>query len=83
MVSYLNQTSVYQLGLGGSSGKHSDQPVVTYTNANWVSDPTNGQRSTSGAIMGASRHPNETTKGTQHIPPSSVDRIADAVKRGS
>ncbi|SOV01524.1 uncharacterized protein UDID_18116 [Ustilago sp. UG-2017a] len=47
---YLNQTSDYRLNLGGMHRSHIDQPVVTYTNASWASDPTNGCRSTSGAI---------------------------------
>ena len=51
MVKYLNQMSGYQLHLGGGLGKHADKPVMMYTNVNWVSDPMNGWRSTSGAIM--------------------------------
>ncbi|SYW81948.1 uncharacterized protein UHO2_00433 [Ustilago hordei] len=51
MVKYLNQTSGYQLHLGGGSGELANKPVTTYTNTNWASDPTNGWRSTSGAIM--------------------------------
>ena len=50
LLKYLNQTSDYRLNLGGAHRSHADQPVVTYTNANWASDPTNGCRSTSGAI---------------------------------
>ncbi|SOV05042.1 uncharacterized protein UDID_17827 [Ustilago sp. UG-2017a] len=50
MVKYLNQTNKYQLHLGGETNKHSDTPVMTYTDANWASDPTNGRRSTSGSI---------------------------------
>ncbi|KAJ1578237.1 hypothetical protein NDA11_000622 [Ustilago hordei] len=50
-VKYLNQTSGYQLYLGGRLDKHADKPVTTYTNANWALDPTNGWRSTSGVIM--------------------------------
>ena len=42
MVKYLNQTSGYQLHLGGSTNEHSDALVTTYTDANWASDPTNG-----------------------------------------
>ncbi|SAM63031.1 uncharacterized protein UBRO_20158 [Ustilago bromivora] len=49
-VKYLNQTCEYQLHLGGKSNKHVDHPVVTYTDANWASDPTNGCRSTSGVV---------------------------------
>lgn len=51
MVKYLNQTSRYQLHLGGKANTHTNQPVVTYTDANWASDPTNGRRSMSGAVM--------------------------------
>ena len=50
LLKYLNQTSEYRLSLGGAHRSHADQPVVTYTDANWASDPTNGRRSTSGAI---------------------------------
>ncbi|SOV07527.1 uncharacterized protein UDID_19208 [Ustilago sp. UG-2017a] len=50
VVKYLNQTNKYQLHLGGETNEHSDTPVTTYTDANWASDPTNGQRSTSGSI---------------------------------
>ncbi|SOV04438.1 uncharacterized protein UDID_17088 [Ustilago sp. UG-2017a] len=50
LLKYLNQTSEYCLELGGKHKKHVRQPVVTYTDANWASDPTNGQRSTSGAV---------------------------------
>ena len=50
MVKYLNQTSGYQLHLGGKANKHTNKPVVTYTDANWVSDPMNGRRSMSGAV---------------------------------
>ncbi|SOV02711.1 uncharacterized protein UDID_18007 [Ustilago sp. UG-2017a] len=50
LLKYLNQTSDYRLNLGGAHRSHADQPVVTYTDANWASDPTNGCRSTSGAI---------------------------------
>ncbi|SOV04878.1 uncharacterized protein UDID_17223 [Ustilago sp. UG-2017a] len=50
LLKYLNQTSDYRLNLGGAHRSHTDQPVVTYTDANWASDPTNGCRSTSGAI---------------------------------
>ncbi|SOV02937.1 uncharacterized protein UDID_18084 [Ustilago sp. UG-2017a] len=50
LLKYLNQTSDYRLNLGGAHRSHADQPVVTYTDANWASDPTNGRRSTSGAI---------------------------------
>ncbi|SOV07321.1 uncharacterized protein UDID_18870 [Ustilago sp. UG-2017a] len=50
LLKYLNQTSKYRLELGGMHRKHAKQPVVTYTDANWASDPTNGRRSTSGAV---------------------------------
>ncbi|SOV04525.1 uncharacterized protein UDID_17111 [Ustilago sp. UG-2017a] len=50
LLKYLNQTNDYHLNLGGLHRNHAGQPVVTYTNANWASDPTNGHRSTSGAI---------------------------------
>ncbi|CCF54119.1 hypothetical protein NDA11_004501 [Ustilago hordei] len=50
LLKYLNQMSEYQLQLGGEMTKHTSQLVVMYTNMNWVSDPTNGHRSTSGAI---------------------------------
>lgn len=50
VVKYLNQTSKYCLQLGGKSNKHTNQQVVTYTNANWTSDPTNRRRSMSGAV---------------------------------
>ncbi|SOV07074.1 uncharacterized protein UDID_18712 [Ustilago sp. UG-2017a] len=50
VVKYLNQTNKYQLHLGGETNEHSDTPVMTYTDANWASDPTNGRRSTSGSI---------------------------------
>ncbi|SOV01642.1 uncharacterized protein UDID_18154 [Ustilago sp. UG-2017a] len=50
LLKYLNQTSDYHLNLGGAHRSHADQPVVTYTDANWASDPTNGCRSTSRAI---------------------------------
>lgn len=49
ILKYINQTSDYRLCLGGRLNKE-DQAIVTYTNANWASDPTNGQRSTSGAM---------------------------------
>ena len=42
LLKYLNQTSEYHLELGGKHKKHVRQPVVTYTDANWASDPTNG-----------------------------------------
>ncbi|CCF52350.1 hypothetical protein NDA14_001474 [Ustilago hordei] len=47
---YLNQTSQYQLQMGGKTRKHREQLVVTYTNTKWASDPTNGWQSTLGAI---------------------------------
>ncbi|SOV06479.1 uncharacterized protein UDID_17481 [Ustilago sp. UG-2017a] len=50
LLKYLNQTSKYHLELGGTHRKHAKQPVVMYTDANWASDPTNGRRSTSGAV---------------------------------
>ncbi|SOV03013.1 uncharacterized protein UDID_18308 [Ustilago sp. UG-2017a] len=50
LLKYLNQMSEYLLELGGKHKKHARQPVVTYTDANWASDPTNGRRSTSGAV---------------------------------
>ncbi|SOV06076.1 uncharacterized protein UDID_19263 [Ustilago sp. UG-2017a] len=50
LLKYLNQTSDYHLNLGGAHRSHADQPVVTYTDVNWASDPTNGRRSTSRAI---------------------------------
>ncbi|SPC65166.1 uncharacterized protein UHOD_11028 [Ustilago sp. UG-2017b] len=50
LLKYLNQTSDYRLNLGGVHRNHAGQPIVTYTDANWASDPTNGRRSTSGAI---------------------------------
>ncbi|SOV05631.1 uncharacterized protein UDID_18477 [Ustilago sp. UG-2017a] len=50
LLKYLNQTSEYRLELGGMHRKHAKQPVVTYTDANWALDPTNGRRSTSGAV---------------------------------
>ncbi|SOV08267.1 uncharacterized protein UDID_17334 [Ustilago sp. UG-2017a] len=50
LLKYLNQTSKYRLELGGMHRKHAKQPVVTYTDVNWASDPTNGQRRTSGAV---------------------------------
>ncbi|SOV04531.1 uncharacterized protein UDID_17116 [Ustilago sp. UG-2017a] len=50
VVKYLNQTNEYQLHLGGETNEHSDTPVTTYTDTNWASDPTNGQRSTLGSI---------------------------------
>ncbi|SYW82245.1 uncharacterized protein UHO2_00730 [Ustilago hordei] len=50
VVKYLNQTNEYQLHLGGETNKHSDTPVMMYTDANWASDPTNGRRSTLGLI---------------------------------
>ncbi|SYW76540.1 uncharacterized protein UHO2_04781 [Ustilago hordei] len=50
LLKYLNQMSDYRLNLGGVHRSHADQPVVMYTDANWASDPTNGRRSTSGAI---------------------------------
>ena len=42
LLKYLNQMSKYHLELGGMHRKHAKQPVVTYTDANWASDPTNG-----------------------------------------
>ncbi|SPC61968.1 uncharacterized protein UHOD_12134 [Ustilago sp. UG-2017b] len=50
LLKYLNQTSDYHLNLGGTHRSHVDQPVVTYTDASWASDPMNGCRSMSGAI---------------------------------
>ena len=50
LLKYLNQTSEYRLELGGVHRRHAEQPVVTYTDVNWASDPTNGRRSTSGAV---------------------------------
>ncbi|SPC66658.1 uncharacterized protein UHOD_11410 [Ustilago sp. UG-2017b] len=50
LLRYLNQMSEYRLELGGMHRKHVKQPVVMYTDANWASDPTNGRRSTSGAV---------------------------------
>ncbi|SOV04383.1 uncharacterized protein UDID_17076 [Ustilago sp. UG-2017a] len=50
LLKYLNQTNDYHLNLGGLHRSHAGEPVVTYTDANWASDPTNGRRSTSGAI---------------------------------
>ncbi|SOV05329.1 uncharacterized protein UDID_18391 [Ustilago sp. UG-2017a] len=50
LLKYLNQMSDYHLNLGGAHRSHADQPVVTYTDTNWASDPTNGRRSTSRAI---------------------------------
>lgn len=49
VLKYLNQTSEYCLCLGGRPSKE-DKAIITYTDANWASDPTNSQRSTSGAI---------------------------------
>ncbi|SOV06118.1 uncharacterized protein UDID_19409 [Ustilago sp. UG-2017a] len=42
LLKYLNQTSKYCLELGGVHRRHTEQPVVTYTDVNWASDPTNG-----------------------------------------
>ncbi|SOV02367.1 uncharacterized protein UDID_19438 [Ustilago sp. UG-2017a] len=42
LVKYLNQTSKYKLLFGDEANKHSGQQIVTYTDANWASDPTNG-----------------------------------------
>ncbi|CCF54650.1 hypothetical protein NDA11_001328 [Ustilago hordei] len=42
LLKYLNQTSDYHLILGGVHRKHTSQPIVMYTDANWASDPTNG-----------------------------------------
>ncbi|SOV07252.1 uncharacterized protein UDID_18754 [Ustilago sp. UG-2017a] len=50
LLKYLNQTNDYRLNLGGLHRSHAGEPVVTYTDANWASDPTNGRRSMSGAI---------------------------------
>ncbi|SOV01865.1 uncharacterized protein UDID_18825 [Ustilago sp. UG-2017a] len=50
LVKYLNQTSEYKLLFGDEANKHSGQQIVTYTDANWASDPTNGRRSTSGGV---------------------------------
>ncbi|SOV01751.1 uncharacterized protein UDID_18197 [Ustilago sp. UG-2017a] len=50
LLKYLNQTSEYHLELRGMHRKHTKQPVVMYTDVNWASDPTNRQRSTSGAV---------------------------------
>ncbi|SOV08005.1 uncharacterized protein UDID_17259 [Ustilago sp. UG-2017a] len=50
LVKYLNQTSEYKLLFGDEANKHSGQQIVTYTDANWASDPTNRQRSTSGGV---------------------------------
>ncbi|SOV04852.1 uncharacterized protein UDID_17213 [Ustilago sp. UG-2017a] len=50
LLKYLNHPSEYRLDLGGMHRNHTDQPVVMYTDANWASDPTNGCRSTSGAV---------------------------------
>ncbi|SYW73940.1 uncharacterized protein UHO2_00805 [Ustilago hordei] len=50
LLKYLNQTSEYKLIFGDRSSKHSECPVITYTDANWASDPMNRQRSMSGAV---------------------------------
>ncbi|SOV08927.1 uncharacterized protein UDID_17789 [Ustilago sp. UG-2017a] len=50
LVKYLNQTSEYKLLFGDEANKHSGQQIVTYTDANWALDPTNGRRSTSGGV---------------------------------
>ncbi|SOV03025.1 uncharacterized protein UDID_18314 [Ustilago sp. UG-2017a] len=50
LVKYLNQTSKYKLLFGDEANKHLGQQIVTYTDANWASDPTNGRRSTSGGV---------------------------------
>ena len=46
---YLNQTSEYRLQLRKRANMEKET-VTTYTDSNWVSDPTNSWRSTSGAI---------------------------------
>ncbi|KAJ1600884.1 hypothetical protein NDA14_004670 [Ustilago hordei] len=50
LLKYLHQTNEYQLQLGGEATKHASGLMVMYTDTNWVSDPTNGHRSTSGAV---------------------------------
>ncbi|SPC62368.1 uncharacterized protein UHOD_11523 [Ustilago sp. UG-2017b] len=72
---------IYQCELGVGPHKR----MTKYIRSNNVHIWMSGQLEVACAKIarGASRHPNETTKGTQHIPPSSVDRIAEAVKRGS
>ncbi|KAJ1042571.1 hypothetical protein NDA10_004505 [Ustilago hordei] len=50
LLKYLNQTSEYKLIFGDRLSKHSEHPVIMYTDANWASNPMNGQRSMSGAV---------------------------------
>ncbi|SAM74983.1 uncharacterized protein UBRO_20505 [Ustilago bromivora] len=51
VLKYLNQTNQYWLQLGENTIMNTNQLVVTYINTNWVSDPMNRCRSTSGAVM--------------------------------
>lgn len=48
VLKYLNQTAENVLRLGNR--KDMDQPVVTYTDANWASEKETGRRSTSGSM---------------------------------
>ncbi|KAJ1042335.1 hypothetical protein NDA14_006178 [Ustilago hordei] len=41
LVKYLNQTGEYKLVFGDRMNKHLGQHIITYTDVNWASDPTN------------------------------------------